>query len=244
MREDGEIRPKPMVEIGEKPILWHIMKIYSAHGFRKFILPLGYRSDDIKNYFYNYRITSGDFTMVMNPHQNPSIHSVNDEHEWEITFVDTGVDTLKGGRLKRVAPHIKTEVFHLTYGDGVSDVNLRKLHDFHIKSKKMATVTCVRPPSRFGELILSGSRVKRFQEKPQLSTGVINGGFFVFNRSFLKLITTDEKCDLEFGALQKVAAKGQLQAYRHTGFWQCMDTPRERDFLTTLWENGAPWKVW
>ena len=244
MREDGEIRPKPMIEVGEKPVLWHIMKMYASHGFRRFILPLGFRGDYIKNYFYNYRLTSADFTLVLNPDHEPTIHSRNAESQWEITFVDTGVKTMKGGRLKRIENHLKSDVFHVTYGDGVGDINLTALHSFHLRHGKVGTVSVVRPPSRFGEMVLKGTEVRRFEEKPQLSTGGINGGFFVFNRELLGLLSKDEDCDLEFGALQKLAEKRQLRAYRHQGFWQCMDTPRDRDYLNKLWDEGAPWKTW
>jgi glucose-1-phosphate cytidylyltransferase len=222
MREDGEIRAKPMVEVGGKPILWHIIQIYTHYGFREFILPLGFGGEMIRSYF--------------------SAHPLPPSQR--IVFVETGENTLKGGRIKRVASFLKKDHFHLTYGDGVANVHLGKLHRFHLAHGQMATVTAVRPPSRFGELVLTGNKVRRFVEKPQLSSGNINGGFFVFRREFLDLLTTDEACDLEFGALQNAADKGHLRAYRHPGFWQCMDTPRERDFLNTLWRENAPWKIW
>lgn len=219
MREDGEIRPKPMVEIGGKPMLWHIMKIYSTYGFSRFVLPLGFQGESIQRYFANCP-------------------------EWDVTFVETGTNTLKGGRIKRVERYLTTDYFHVTYGDAVADINVLKLHQFHLSHGMIATVTAVHPPSRFGELVLDGTTVKRFEEKPQLSMGTINGGFFVFRRAFLRYLTTDERCDLEFGALQELAAQGQMRAYRHEGVWQCMDTPRERDYLNRLWMDGAPWKVW
>lgn len=221
MKEDGEIRPKPMVDVGGKPILWHIMKIYSSFGFKRFILPLGYGGNSIKKYFSLKKNAPGN-----------------------ITFVDTGVNTLKGARLKRVEPAIQSEHFHLTYGDGVINSDLSKLHRSHIAHGKMGTVTVVHPPSRFGEMALSGSRVLRFEEKPQLSTGHINGGYFIFRKEFLDYLRPEADCDLEFGPLQKLARRGELRAYRHDGFWQCMDTPRERDHLNKLWKKGAPWKSW
>ncbi|MCG3204374.1 MAG: Glucose-1-phosphate cytidylyltransferase [Elusimicrobia bacterium] len=221
MREDGEPRPKPMVEVGGKPILWHIMKIYASHGFRRFVLPLGYRGDLIKKYFSKDRHTP-----------------------WEISFVETGLHTLKGARVKRVEAYLQADHFHLTYGDGVINSNLSKLHNAHIRHGKLGTVTVVHPPSRFGEMALKRNRVVRFEEKPQLSTGHINGGFFVFKKKFLQFLSTKADCDLEFGALQRIAAQDQLRAYRHDGFWQCMDTPRERDHLNKLWKKGAPWKSW
>jgi len=158
--------------------------------------------------------------------------------------VETGLDTLKGGRIKRCEPHLRADQFHLTYGDGVADLDLKSLHRFHLRHGRLATVTAVRPPSRFGELILKGDRVRSFIEKPQLSTGNINGGFFMFRREFLNDLSSKEGCDLEFGALQGVAERGELRAYRHAGFWQCMDTPRERDYLNALWKKGGPWKIW
>ncbi len=219
MREDGDIRPKPMVEVGGKPILWHIMKTYDAHGFRHFVLPLGFKGNYIRKYF------SG-------------------EKHWKIDFVNTGTGTLKGGRLKRVEKFLTAPHFHVTYGDGVINSNLKKLHEYHVRHGKLGTVTAVRPPSRFGEIELAGDRVLKFDEKPQLSTGHINGGFFVFRREFLKYLSSASDCDLEFGALQRVAKAGQLRAFKHDGFWQCMDTPRERDHLNKLWKKGAPWKSW
>ncbi|MFN0118597.1 MAG: sugar phosphate nucleotidyltransferase [Elusimicrobiota bacterium] len=244
MREDGEIRPKPMMEIGEKPILWHIMKYYSCFGFRRFILPLGYRGDFIKNYFVNFKNTSGNFTLSLNPKVATQNHSIAQEKDWEITFVETGLHTLKGARIKKIEPFIKNDTFHVTYGDGVSNVDLKKLHQFHLNHGKTGTVTVVRPPSRFGEMKIKNGKVLSFEEKPQLSSGNINGGYFVFNKDFLKSLSADPKCDLEFGALQKIAKKNELHAYDHSGFWQCMDTPRERDFLNKVWEKGAPWKLW
>lgn len=245
MQEETEIRPKPMVEIGGKPMLWHIMKTYSHYGYKRFILALGDKGDYIKKHFYDYRITWSDFTLVMDPERPPEIHSVCDESDWEITFVDTGGDTLKGGRIKRLEKFIKSDSFHLTYGDGVADVDIDRLNDFHMSHNCIGTVTAVRPPSRFGELILSGDRVVNFEEKPQLGTGVINGGFFVFKKAFMNYLTTDVDCDFEFGSLQKLAQDGQLRAYSHKGFWQCMDNVRDRDYLNRLWESDqANWKVW
>jgi len=245
LSEETILKPKPMVEIGGRPILWHIMKIYAHYGYNKFILALGYRGEHIKEYFYNYRILSSDFTLVMNPHESPEIHSVPEDSDWEITFVDTGLDTLKGGRIRRLEKYIKSDNFHLTYGDAVADIDIGKLHNFHISHNNIGTVTAVRPPSRFGELLLSGDNVVRFEEKAQLGTGAINGGFFVFKKEVLRYLTPDINCDLEFGALQKLAKDGELQAYNHTGFWQCMDTVRDRDYLNKLWEsNEAGWRVW
>lgn len=217
-----ESKPKPMVEIGGKPMLWHIMKYYSCFGFNRFVLALGYEGEKIRRYFHGRGFLP-----------------------WEISCIDTGLDTLKGGRIKRLEPYIKGEYFHLTYGDGLSDVDLAKLEAFHRKHGKTGTVTAVRPPSRFGEMALSGNKVKEFEEKPQLSSGHINGGFFIFNSGLLKYLTPGKECDFEFGPLQKLSRKGELMAYRHEGYWQCMDTVRDAGYLNKLWKTGsAPWKIW
>lgn len=245
LREETEIRPKPMVDIGGRPILWHIMKIYASYGYCDFILALGYKGEYIKEYFYNYRISANDFTITLTPCASPIIHTSSGEDHWRVTCIDTGENTLKGGRIKRLEPYITGERFHLTYGDGVSDINIDALDQFHRGHGLIGTVSAVRPPSRFGEMLLNGDLVTRFEEKPQLGTGIINGGFFVFTRRFLDYLTADENCDFEFGALQRLAADNQLKAFRHTGFWQCMDTLRDRDHLNRLWaHNRAPWKLW
>ncbi len=245
LSEETTTKPKPMVEIGGKPILWHIMKIYSHYGYKKFVLALGYKANYIKQYFYNLRVSGSDFTMSMNPESAPTFYNTLEERDWEITFVDTGMDTLKGGRIKRLEKYIKSENFHLTYGDGVSDVNIKELVDFHLKHQKPATLTAVRPPSRFGEIDIQGTEVVNFQEKPQMATGYINGGFFVLNRKVLNYLTEDETCDLEFGALQEISQEGGLQAFIHDDFWQCMDNIRERNYLHGLVQNKqAPWVKW
>ena len=238
-------KPKPMVEIGGKPILWHIMKHYSHYGYHRFILALGYKGEYIKNYFYNYRILSSDFTLKMHPRKDPVIHGVSDESHWEITFVDTGFNTLKGARIKRLQSYISSENFHLTYGDGVCAIDIKKLEDFHLKHGGVGTVTGVHPPSRFGEMVIKEDAVVHFEEKPQLTSGVINGGFFIFNKEILNYLYPGEDCDFEFGPLQKLAAEGRLNVYRYGGFWQCMDTRRDKDYLNKLWDSGSPpWKVW
>ena len=221
--EANAMHPKPMLEVGGRPILWHIMKIYSFYGFTQFILPLGFQGGYIRNYFES-----------------------NNNENWDIIFVDTGIDTLKGGRIKRVEPYIDTDYFHLTYGDGVANIDLLKLEEFHKQHDGIGTVTAVRPPSRFGELYIEGDKAIHFEEKPQLATGFINGGFFVFNRSFLDYLTADEDCDLEFGVLQRLARDGKLYVHKHTGFWQCMDTPRDRAYLNKLWQENSPspWQIW
>ncbi|NQX40300.1 glucose-1-phosphate cytidylyltransferase [Pedobacter steynii] len=242
LSEETLTRPKPMVEIGGMPILWHIMKTYSSFGYKKFVLALGYKASFIKEYFYNLRISGSDFTLKMTPDHEPVFYNSMPESDWEITFVDTGEETLKGARVKRLEKYIKSENFLLTYGDGVSDVDIDKLVDFHLASGKIATVTAVHPPSRFGELELDGTSVTNFEEKPQMATGYINGGYFVFNKSIMNYLTEDEDCDLEFGALQKISQEGELQAFMHNDFWQCMDNVRERDYLDNLVKNNkAPW---
>ncbi len=244
--EDNTMHPKPMLEVGGKPILWHIMKIYSFYGFNKFILPLGHKGEYVKNYFCNYGTMDSNNTVIINSTNTSRIRSEADKDKWEITFVDTGVNTLKGGRIKRVEPYIDTDYFHLTYGDGVANIDLLKLEEFHKQHDVIGTVTAVRPPSRFGELCIDGDKAIHFEEKPQLGTGFINGGFFIFNRSFLDYLTADEDCDLEFGALQRIARDGKLYVHKHTGFWQCMDTARDRAYLNKLWQENlpSPWQIW
>jgi glucose-1-phosphate cytidylyltransferase len=245
LSEETTKRPKPMVEIAGRPILWHIMKIYSHFGFKRFILPLGYKGYFIKEYFYNYRAMGSDFSLKLDPSRHIEYHNNSDEKHWEITFVDTGEETLKGGRIKRVAKYIKSDLFHLTYGDGLGNIDIAELHRFHRSHGRIGTLTSVRPPSRFGELALDEDNVLDFEEKPQMGAGAINGGFFVFDKRFLEYLTEDEHCDFEFGALQKIAREGQLKAFQHLGFWQCMDNVRERDYLEKLANSGnAPWVLW
>lgn len=246
LSEETEAKPKPLVEIGGMPILWHIMKIYSHYGVNRFILALGYKGEQIKKYFYNYKITSADFSLKLDPEHDIEYLNRSDEKQWEIVFVDTGEETLKGGRIKRVEKYIKNELFHLTYGDGTCDVNINKLVEFHKSHDCIGTVTAVRPPSRFGELnIDEADTVLSLEEKPQMGRGLINGGFFVFNKKMLSYLTVDEDCDFEFGPLQKIAKDGQLKAFKHDSFWQCMDNIRERDYLDSqVRTNNAPWMVW
>jgi glucose-1-phosphate cytidylyltransferase len=245
LSEETVRRPKPMVEIGGKPILWHIMKYYSSYGFNRFILALGYKADYIKQYFYNYKVTNSDFTINMHPGTQPTFYNSPNERNWEITFIDTGIDTLKGARIKRIEKYLKSDNFHLTYGDGVSDVDLGKLVDFHNKHGRTASVTAVRPPSRFGEMLIEGDDVNVFDEKSQMHSGYINGGFFILNRSILSYLSEDDNCDFEFGPLQEIVKAKQLKAFKHNNFWQCMDNVRERDYLTKLIEtNKAPWVKW
>jgi len=242
LSEETHLRPKPMVEIGGLPILWHIMKIYSNYGVKKFILALGYKSHYIKEYFFNLSKFGGDFKLKLDPNSIPDFYNQIAESDWEITFVDTGAETLKGARLKKIEKYIKSDNFFVTYGDGVSNINIKKLYEFHLSKGKTATITAVHPPSRFGELDLDGTRVTKFEEKPQMATGYINGGFFVFNKKIFEFLNDDENCDLEFQAFNEIAQLNELEAYIHDGFWQCMDNVRERDYLNNLVNNNkAPW---
>lgn len=246
LSEETVAKPKPMVEIGGMPILWHIMKIYSYFGFKRFILALGYKGDQIKQYFFNYRVIGSDFSLKLNPQHDIKYFNHSDEKDWEIVCVDTGVETLKGGRIKMIEKYLKTDIFHLTYGDAVGDVNLNKLVEFHKSNDCIGTVTAVRPPSRFGELHMEEDDTVAFlEEKPQMGKGFINGGFFIFDKKMLAYLNINKNCDFEFGPLQKISQEGKLKAFKHNGFWQCMDNVRERDYLDKqIKTNNAPWIVW
>jgi glucose-1-phosphate cytidylyltransferase len=242
LQEETTSRPKPMVEVGGRPILWHIMKGYHAHGFRDFVLLLGYKSELIKDYFYNYRQRSSD--LIVNTRTGEiTVHDGNQE-DWTLHLLDTGLKTMTGGRVKRMRDVIGNETFMLTYGDGVINVDIRKLLEFHRKMGRLATVTAVRPPARFGGLHFDGDLVSQFDEKPQVGEGWINGGFFVFEPKVFDFIDGDDTI-LERDPLERLAAEGQLAAYRHGDFWQCMDTLRDLRLLEDLWQSGeAPWKNW
>ena len=245
LAEETYLKPKPMVEIGTKPILWHIIKYYSYFGYKRFILALGYMGDYIKEYFYNLRITNNDFTLKFDSQEDPLIHNNPSDDDFEITFIDTGLNTLKGCRIKRIEKYIKSDLFHLTYGDGLCNVDLYELAKFHNSHNLIGTVTAVRPPSRFGSINIKNNQVIDFEEKSQMNVGYINGGFFVFNRKLFEYLNYDENCDFEFGPLEQIAREKQLMAYKHKGFWQCMDNVRERDYLRKLVEtNKAPWMIW
>jgi len=242
LSEETKLRPKPMVEIGGRPILWHIMKSFSNYGYKKFILALGYKGYAIKSYFYNARINQSDFTIKMDPLEKPNFHNTLIDSDWEISLIDTGEETLKGGRIKKLEKYIKSENFFVTYGDGVADINITDLLKFHKSHKRIATVSAVRPPSRFGEILIENDNVLSFEEKPQMKEGFINGGFFVFNRKIFNYLNDKVDCDLEFGALQKIAENKQMNAFKHYGFWQCMDNIREKNYLNELSEKGK--EVW
>ncbi len=241
--EESAYRPKPMIEIGGKPILWHIMKTYSSHGVNDFIICCGYKGYVIKEYFANYFLHMSDVTFDMQNNQM-EVHQQKAE-PWRVTLVDTGDVTMTGGRLKRVAQYLKgEESFCFTYGDGVSDINIRSLIDFHQAHGKLATITAVQPPGRYGALTQDGDKVTGFVEKPRGDGGLINGGFFVLSPKVINLIRGDET-SWENEPLSKLAQLGEMMAFRHDGFWQPMDTLREKNYLEDLWLQGkAPWKVW
>ncbi len=246
LREETEFRPKPMVHIGSKPIIWHIMKIYASFGHTEFILPLGYKGETFKEYFCHYELMNNDVTIELGKPESLCLHNCHNEVGWKITLADTGGSTLKGGRIKRVEKYVTGDIFLLTYGDGVADVDINDLLAFHHAHGKLATVTGVHPASRFGGLSVDGQQVKAFREKPKEGAdGLISAGFFVFNRKLFDYLSPDENCDLEYGPLERIAAEGQLMVYRHKGFWFCMDTQRDMDALNEMWKTGnAPWKIW
>lgn len=246
LREETEFRPKPMVNIGTKPILWHIMKIYASQGITDFVLCLGYKGEMIKNYFCHYELMNNDVTLELGNPDKLCIHQKHDEAGWRITLADTGERTLKGGRLKRIEKYIEGDTFMVTYGDGVADVDLNALLAFHKSHGKMATLTGISPASQFGKLRLNGDQIVTFCEKPDgIDADVVNGGYFVFNRAIFDYLTDDEDCDLEYGPLENLARAGQLMVYKHPGFWSCMDTLRDTERLNRLWNEGkAQWKIW
>jgi len=231
--------PKPMIEIGSKPILWHIMNYYAKFNHKDFYIALGYKADVIKSYFLNYATINSDFTVDL---KNGSIEKKeNNSIDWRITLVDTGLNSMTGGRVKRMKNYIGNETFLLTYGDGLSDVDIDKLVNFHKSHGKMVTVTAVHPAARFGELEIEKNIVTSFKEKPQIKFGWINGGYFVIEPEFFELIEGDSTI-LEKSPLEKAAELGQLMSYKHDGFWQCMDSKRDKDSLEELWNSNAPWR--
>ncbi len=241
LSEYTETIPKPMVPVGGRPILWHIMNRFAHFGHQDFYLALGYKAEIIKEYFLSFNAINSDFSLDLSSGKVKT-HNSNDLN-WKVTLVDTGHDSKTGGRVKRMQSFVGNEPFMLTYGDGVADINLTALEEFHRSHGKMATVTAVHPVARFGELEIDGDRVTSFQEKPQLTQGWINGGFFLCQPEFFDLIL-DDSTILECEPLEKAAQMGQLMAYKHIGFWQCMDTKRDKDFLEELWnKNQAPWQI-
>jgi|SRR5262245_2210976 len=242
LAEETSTRPKPMVEIGGKPILWHIMNVYASYGFREFVVACGYRGELIKEYFHSMAIHSCDYVIDL---KDGTVQVLTPRTpDWRVAVVDTGQDTMTGGRIRRLRDVLGAGPFMVTYGDGVGNIDLRALTAFHKKHGRVATVTAVRPPARFGGLALEGDCVREFAEKPQASEGWINGGFFVFEPEVFDYIAGDDT-SLEQEPLERLAAAGQLMAYRHFGFWQPMDTLREKQLLDSYWSSGkAPWKTW
>jgi len=236
--------PKPMVKIGNMPILWHIMKIYSHFGFNDFIICLGVKADIIKDFFFHYEMKKNDFTIDLS-NGNIEYHNTITETNWKVSLIDTGLNTLKGGRIKKVEKYLDPETNMLTYGDGVANIDIKELVKFHKSHGKIVTITGVYPPARFGEIKEEDGIITSFQEKPQTSVGLINGGFMVFNNELLKYLTTDGDCDFEHGALEELTEKGEVMVYKHEGQWECMDHERDVNHLNKLWvQNEAFWKVW
>ncbi len=244
LREETEFRPKPMVPIGGRPILWHIMKLYAHFGHTEFILCLGYKGELIKEYFRNYLWNVSDVTLTLGRSPNFTYHTQHEEENWVVTLLDTGEETQTGGRLRRALPYIPEDTFLFTYGDGLTNSDINQSIQFHRKHGAIATVTAVKPLGRFGELSLDGQTITSFREKPDNDQAFISGGFFVFQRAIENYLGGDD-CVLEQGPLERLAREGQLKAWCHPGFWQCMDTYRERNLLNRLWQSGqAPWKLW
>lgn len=258
LKEETEHKPKPMIEIGGKPILWHIMSIYAYYGFNNFILCLGYKGQVIKQYFLNYKVMNSDFSITIGDN-NIKILNSHQEQNRRVILADTGENTMTGARVKRIEKYIDDEQFMLTYGDGVANINILKLLEFHNSHGRIGTVTGVCPPSRFGGLVVEGNQVEDFSEKPQIKEGLINGGFFVFNKKIFDYLQDDDNCILEREPLEKLAADGEMMVYKHKDFWQCVDTYRDLQLLNNLWAGReierelhfnnikgtrAPWKIW
>ncbi len=242
LAEETVVKPKPMVEIGGKPMLWHIMNIYASYGYTEFVVAVGYRGDVIKGYFLDFYSLNGDLTVNLRTGETAVHHSKHPD--WTVHLVDTGINTQTGGRIKRLEPWVGGETFMVTYGDGVADIDINQLVAFHRSHGRLATVTAVRPPSRFGGLAFDGDQVVYFAEKPQTGEGWINGGFFVLEPGVFSYISGDAM-PWEAEPMERLAAEGELMSYRHEGFWQPMDTLREKHMLESLWASGrAPWKVW
>jgi glucose-1-phosphate cytidylyltransferase len=242
LAEETQIKPKPMVEIGGQPILWHIMRHYAHYGFKDFVIALGYKGEVIKKYMVDYAALNSNLTVNLGTGEI----KMNGDYkpDWTVDLVDTGIPTMTGGRIKRLASYMGNETFMLTWGDGVSDINLNKLLAFHKSHGKLATLTAVRPPARYGHMIFEGNQVLEFTEKPQTIEGWINGAFFVLEPEVFDYIE-DDATQWEKEPLENLAKDGQLMAYRHESFWQCMDTLREKHILETLWQSGSPpWKIW
>lgn len=244
LREETEFRPKPMVPVGERPILWHIMKTYAHYGHKDFILCLGYRGDVIKEFFRNFHWNTSDVTLNLGAEPRIEYKSTHDEEDWNVTLLDTGQNTLTGGRLGRALAHVDDEEFLFTYGDGLTDSDINATIRAHQESAALATLTAVQPAGRFGEMIIEGGKVMAFNEKPNQQAAPINGGYFVLNKKIGAYISGDE-CVFEADVLPRLSAEGKLNAVVHSGFWQCMDTYREQMMLDQMWRTDkAPWKLW
>jgi glucose-1-phosphate cytidylyltransferase len=246
LQEETEFKPKPMVEIGGKPMLWHIMKIYSHYGFNEFILCLGYKGELIKDYFLNFEIMNSDFTVGLGKNGKDVItHSTHAVEDWKVTLVDTGLQTMPGSRIKKIRHFIKDDTFMMTYGDGVADINVKQLVAFHLSHNCIATVTGVRPLARFGVLKTDGNNVTKFSEKQQIEEGYINGGFFVLHRKVFDYLEDGEDCVFERRPMETLAKDGELMMYHHNGYWHCMDTVRDRNMLELEWQKPkAAWRLW
>jgi glucose-1-phosphate cytidylyltransferase len=245
IRDVADDVPKPMIPVGGRPILWHIMKGYAHHGFKRFILCLGYKSWSIKQYFLDYALASSDLSVDLDSVGGVRVRSPYRLEDWEVTLAETGLDTMTGGRVKRIEKYLEGDHFMLTYGDGVSDVDLSALASFSRKSGKLGTVTAVQPPGRFGEIEVQAGRVVEFNEKPPTTNGLISGGFFVFHRRFVERLPARDDLVLERDPLLELAREGELAAYVHRGFWHCMDSSRDYHLLNNLWTSGAaPWSTW
>jgi glucose-1-phosphate cytidylyltransferase len=246
LREETEFKPKPMVEIGGKPILWHIMKLYSHYGYNEFILALGYKGDVIRDYFLNYKFYNNDFTIKLDNSENVIFYTKNEDKNWVITLVETGSDSMTGFRTKMCEKYIYEDNFMLTYGDAVSNIDINKLVKFHKQQNTIGTVTGVFPPSRFGDLVTEGNFVTKFKEKilDVKNQPPINGGFFVFKKDFFSLLKKRNDLILETEPMDELVDKKQLSVYKHKGFWQCMDTYRDNLLLNNLWVSNPEWKVW
>ncbi len=245
LRASSEMLPKPLVDIGGRPILWHIMKLYASHGFRRFVLALGYKSDDIKLYFLRFRENLSDFTICLRGDHRPRFHNTAGDEDWEVTCVETGLTTGTGGRVSRVRRYVDSPVFALTYGDGIGNVDLTAALDFHLSHDAIGTVTGVHPTSRYGEMHVRGDHVTEFNEKPTLAEGYVSGGFFFFDQKFFDYLTDDEGLFLEAEPLRRLASDHQLRVRPHEGFWMGMDTPRDHAELNQLWASGeAAWEIW
>ena len=240
----SDIKPKPMVTIGNKPVLWHIMKIYSCYGYNEFVIALGVKGHMIKEYFYDFEALNNDFTINLGTNEI-NFHNKHDESNWKVTLVDTGLNTLKGGRIKRVEEHLDARINMVTYGDGVADIDVDKLVEFHKSHGKTVTFTGVHPSGRFGEFDETDNVVTSFVEKPSTGRTYINGGFMVFNNNMLEYLSTDKQCDFEIGALEQLAKDQEVMVYKHDGKWDCMDHERDVERLNNLWNSGnAFWKMW